>query len=85
MSAWAALASLHLEAFQRDWLGELGIDDSRLPNLIDKAMKRPTPLAYQVEAERLVMSRRFDEAGPGGSPTELLPAILDGRLFGARL
>ncbi len=28
-------------------------------------------------------ARRFEAAGPGGSPAELLPAILDGRLFGA--
>jgi len=60
--AWAALASLHLEAFQRSWLGELGIEYTRLPELLDKALKRPTPLAYQVEAERLMMSNRLDEA-----------------------
>ncbi len=31
----------------------------------------------------MATARRFDAAGPGGSPAELLPALLDGRIFGA--
>jgi TolB-like protein/class 3 adenylate cyclase len=60
--AWAALASLYLTAYQRDWLGELGIDYTRQQDLLDKAMRRPTPLAYRVRAEMLMSASRFDDA-----------------------
>jgi DNA-binding winged helix-turn-helix (wHTH) protein len=65
--AHAALASVYLNTWQRSW--HIVTDTAPLPRTwelanrsLQKAMKHPTPLAYQVSTEMLIMNRRFDEA-----------------------
>jgi DNA-binding winged helix-turn-helix (wHTH) protein/tetratricopeptide (TPR) repeat protein len=65
--AHAALASVYLNTWQRSW--HIVTDTAPLPRTwklanrsLQNAMKRPTPLAYQVSTEMLIMNRRFDEA-----------------------
>ncbi|MGD8784599.1 MAG: tetratricopeptide repeat protein [Thioalkalispiraceae bacterium] len=65
--AHAALASVYLNTWQRSW--HIVTDTAPLPRTwqlanrsLQNAMKHPTPLAYQVSTEMLIMNRRFDEA-----------------------
>ena len=60
--AWALMASLYYEAWERKWAGQLGVSAEKIPELLDKALQRPTPLAYRVKAKRLMSHKRFDEA-----------------------
>lgn len=65
--AHAALASVYLNTYQRSW--HIVTDTAPLPRTwelanrsLQNAIKHPTPLAYQVSTEMLIMNRRFDEA-----------------------
>ena len=60
--AWALMASLYHEALERKWIGQLGLSAEKIPELLDKALQRPTPLAYRVKAERLLSQGRLDDA-----------------------
>ncbi|MDP6926357.1 MAG: tetratricopeptide repeat protein, partial [Rhodospirillales bacterium] len=60
--AWAALASLYKEALDREWTSQLGIDATKLSELLAKALQRPTALAHRVEADVLVFQNRLDDA-----------------------
>ena len=60
--AWALMASLYHEAWEREWTDQLDISAEKIPQLLDKALQRPTPLAYRIKAERLMSQGRLDDA-----------------------
>jgi len=63
--AWAALAAIHWEIYTRYWGPALGLSrDTQVDaeRYLAKAMKDPTPLAYEVSSAMLVHSRQHAEA-----------------------
>ena len=57
------------------------ISDTLVVRGVIRPGRRRTPIGALVIPT--ATARRFASAGPGGSPAELLPALLDGRIFGA--
>jgi tetratricopeptide (TPR) repeat protein len=65
--AHAALASVYWEAWKRFWQRALGLSQNfaaweRADHHLQLAMEFPTPLAYRVSSEMLLINRRFDQA-----------------------
>ena len=63
--AWAALAAIHWEAYTRYWGPALGLSrdtQADAERYLAKAMKNPTPLAYEVSSAMLVHNQQHAEA-----------------------
>jgi TolB-like protein/class 3 adenylate cyclase len=63
--AWAALAAVHWEIYTRYWGPPMGLSrdtQADAERFLAKAMKEPTPLAYEVSSAMLVHGREHAEA-----------------------
>lgn len=65
--AHAALASIYWEAWKRFWQRSLGLPENfaaweRADHHLQLAMASPTPLAYRVSSEMLLINRRYEQA-----------------------
>jgi TolB-like protein/class 3 adenylate cyclase/Flp pilus assembly protein TadD len=63
--AWAALAAIHWDIYTRYWGPSLGLSrdtQADAEQYLAKAMKSPTPLAYEVSSAMLVQSQQHAEA-----------------------
>jgi TolB-like protein len=65
--AYAALAAIHWEAYTRYWGRAMGARTGHEPRVraeefLARAMKNPTPLAYQVSSAMLLQTKQYDEA-----------------------
>jgi len=65
--AFAALAAIYWEAYQKLWYRRLGISPRSLAwqqanEYLSRSMVAPTPLAHKVASSMLLTNRRFDEA-----------------------
>lgn len=65
--AYAALAAIYWNTWKHSW--HILVGTSPLPHTLEltdealqKAMRHPTPLAYRVSSDMLVMNRRYDQA-----------------------
>ena len=53
--AWGALAELHLQASYRAYQERLGLDMDDVPALLEKALARPRPQAYDAQLHWLAI------------------------------
>jgi adenylate cyclase len=65
--ARAALASVYWESWKRFWQRQLGLSENyiaweKADFHLQQALLSPTPLAYRVSSEMLLINRRFDKA-----------------------
>jgi len=59
--AWAALVKLHYTANWRGYARELGLNMDDVPTLLEKALARPSPEAYDAQLAWLAEQARIDE------------------------
>jgi TolB-like protein/class 3 adenylate cyclase/cytochrome c-type biogenesis protein CcmH/NrfG len=59
--AWAALVQLHYRASTRGYAAQLGLDLNDVPALLDKALARPSPEAYDAQLWWLTNQARLAE------------------------
>jgi adenylate cyclase len=65
--AYAALAATYWQGWRRSWHREMGYQRwhdlrTKAEELLEKALRDPTPLAHQVAADMLLQDQRHDEA-----------------------
>ena len=65
--AWAALVQLYHQAHIRDYSAPLGLDMNDVPTLLEKALARPSPDAYDAQLWWLSFQARIAE----------MPAVID--------
>ena len=66
-NAYAALASVYWEVWKRYWQRELGLPQNfiaweKADHFLQQALLAPSPLAYRVSSEMLLINRHFDKA-----------------------
>jgi TolB-like protein/class 3 adenylate cyclase/Tfp pilus assembly protein PilF len=59
--AWAALVQLHYKANTRRYAAQLGLDMNDVPALLEKALARPSPEAYDAQLWWFSYQTRIDE------------------------
>ncbi len=65
--AWAALVQLHYKATTHEYAAQLGLDMNDVPELLEKALARPSPEAYDAQLWWLTNQGRIAE----------MPAVID--------